>query len=204
MRCGGPNFESPGRGGGRKGPGGSGRSVTGPLPAPHRAPQLGPRTPQLFRSGAAPLQRHQVSTDISRNSLSGSRASCRLMQHSCGSARYLQSCVRRSLPHHFRHRSSKVEYNLAAIPPHLRREESRRKCSGRPGHGRPGRWRRECQPYSPKGPLYGRHTLRRSARSIDVGVVLLFDGQCLFAGTLLPRSTVISRSLPWAVPAQTP
>ena len=34
-----------------------------------------------------------------------------------GSARHLQSCVRQSLPHHFRHRSSKVEFNLAAIPP---------------------------------------------------------------------------------------
>jgi hypothetical protein len=34
---------------------------------------------------------------------------------------------------------------LAAIPPHLRRGKPRRKCSGRPGCGRPGRWRRHCQ-----------------------------------------------------------
>ena len=50
-------------------------------------------------------------------SLSAVREVRRLMQHSCGSARHLQSCGRTSLPHHFRHRSSKVEFNLAAIPP---------------------------------------------------------------------------------------
>ena len=33
----------------------------------------------------------------------------------------------------------------AAIPPHLCRDESRQKCSGQPGCGRPGRWRRVCQ-----------------------------------------------------------
>ena len=36
-------------------------------------------------------------------------------------------------------------FNLAAIPPGICREESRQKPSGRPGHGRPGRWRRQCQ-----------------------------------------------------------
>ena len=35
--------------------------------------------------------------------------------------------------------------NLPAIPPHLRREESRRKCSGQAGSGPPVRWRRQCQ-----------------------------------------------------------
>ena len=50
-------------------------------------------------------------------SLSAVREVRRLMQRSCGSARDLQSCGRTSLPHHFRHRSSKVEFNLAAIPP---------------------------------------------------------------------------------------
>ena len=35
--------------------------------------------------------------------------------------------------------------NLPAIPPHLRREESRRKCSGQAGGSRPGCWRRHCQ-----------------------------------------------------------
>ena len=39
------------------------------------------------------------------------------MQHSCGSARHRTSAVQRSWPAHVRHRSSKVEFNLAAIPP---------------------------------------------------------------------------------------
>ena len=60
-------------------------------------------------------------------SLSAVREVRRLMQHSCGSARHLQSCGRTSLPHHFRHRSSKVEFNLAAIPPGL---VSLRLCGG--------------------------------------------------------------------------
>ena len=62
-----------------------------------------------------------------------------------GSARRQRSCVGASPPHHLRHRSSKVEFNLAAIPPHLCRGEPRQKCFGRPGHGRPGRWHRQCQ-----------------------------------------------------------
>ena len=129
---------SPPRGGGRKGTGGSGRLAPGPLPAPHRAEELGP---QFLYLGANPHQRHQVSTDIFRHNLSAPRASCRLIQHSCGSARHQRSAVQTSWPAHLWHRSSKVEFNLAAIPPHLRRSEPRRKCSGRPG-----RWRRECQP----------------------------------------------------------
>ena len=78
-----PYLRTPGRGGGRRGPGGSGRVAPGPLPAPHRAPQLGPQFPQLLRSGAVPHQRHQDSVGISRNSLSGPRASCRLTQLRC-------------------------------------------------------------------------------------------------------------------------
>ena len=35
--------------------------------------------------------------------------------------------------------------NLGAIPPDLRRGKPRRKSSGRPGCGRPGRWRSVCQ-----------------------------------------------------------
>ena len=73
----------PVRGGGRRGPGGSGRLAPGPLPAPHRAPQLGPQFPQLLRSGAVPHQRHQDSAGISRNSLRSTRTSCRLTQLCC-------------------------------------------------------------------------------------------------------------------------
>ena len=60
-----------------------------------------------------------------------------------GSARHQRPCVRASLPHRLWHRSSVVEFNLVAIPPHLCRGKPRQKCSGRPGHGRPGRWRRQ-------------------------------------------------------------
>jgi hypothetical protein len=48
------------------------------------------------------------------------------------------------------------------------------------------------------------HRLRRYPRISDVGTVLLFEGQCLFANTVVPRINVISRSLLWAVPAQAP
>ena len=41
------------------------------------------------------------------------------MQHSCGSARHQRSAVQTSWPAHLWHRSSKVECNLAAIPPGL-------------------------------------------------------------------------------------
>lgn len=41
------------------------------------------------------------------------------MQHSCGSARHQRSAVQTSWPAHLWHRSSKVEFNLAAIPPGL-------------------------------------------------------------------------------------
>ena len=40
---------------------------------------------------------------------------------------------------------SAVEFNLAAIPPHLCRGKPRQKCSGQQGHSRPGCWRRQCQ-----------------------------------------------------------
>ena len=62
----GSSLRTPGRGGGRKGTGGSGRSVTGPLPAPRRAEELGPRAPQFLYHGAAPHQRRQYATGISR------------------------------------------------------------------------------------------------------------------------------------------
>ena len=46
----------PVRGGGRRGPGGSGRDRPGPLPALHRAEELGS---QFLCLGATPLGRHQ-------------------------------------------------------------------------------------------------------------------------------------------------
>ena len=67
------------------------------------------------------------------------------MQHSCGSPSRQRSCVGARPPHHLRRLFSKVEFNLAAIPPHLCREESRQKCSGQQGGSRTGCWRRQCQ-----------------------------------------------------------
>ena len=100
-------LRTPGRGGGRRGPGGSGRVAPGPLPAPHRATQLGPQFPQLLRSGAIPHQRHQDSTAITRKSLSGTRASCRLTQLRCWVAPSPEVSCPASEPAHFlRSRSS--------------------------------------------------------------------------------------------------
>ena len=80
----GSSLRTPGRGGGRKGTGGSGRSVTGPLPAPHRAEELGPRAPQFLYSGASPHQQHQYATGISRINLGAVRRSCRLNRFARG------------------------------------------------------------------------------------------------------------------------
>ena len=91
------------------------------------------------------------------------RGAWRSVQRSCGSARHRTSAVQQSWPAHVRHRSSKVEFNLAAIPPHLRRDKPRRKCSGRPGGSRPGCWRRSPAPIRPHQ---------------RPGQVLLFVGPC--------------------------
>ena len=48
------------------------------------------------------------------------------------------------------------------------------------------------------------HRLRRCPRISVVGVVLLFEGQCLFAKTVVPRSNVSASLTGWAVPAQAP
>lgn len=107
----------PVRGGGRRGPGGSGRDRPGPLPAPHRATQLGPQFPQLLCSGAVPHQRHQDSVDISRNGLSGPRASCRLTQLRCWVVPGRDSSSSAGSGRRVPSLHSKVEFNLAAIPP---------------------------------------------------------------------------------------
>ena len=68
------------------------------------------------------------------------------------------------------------------------------KPSGRPGHGRPGRWRRQCQSsqicsatyVAAQNPRCQPQTaqLRPHQRRC---LVLLFEGQCLFAKTVVPR-----------------
>ena len=83
---------------------------------------------------------------------------------------------------------------LAAIPPHLRRGEPRRKCSGRPGCGRPGRWRRHCQ--------FGLRTSRRpncqrlrgSARISDVALYLYSSDSACSRKPLCPAQSSVRRS----------
>ena len=106
---------------------------------------------------------------------------------------------------------SAVEFNLVAIPPGLCREESRQKPSGRPGHGRLGRWRRQCQSSFQGIKTFGLAAPPRCpSQTAPVPshqrccVVLGFVGQCLFANTVVPRINVGARSLLWAVPAQAP
>ena len=167
-------LRTPGRGGGRKGTGRSGRSDTGPLPAPRRAEESGPRAPQFLYHGAAPHQRRQYSTAISRINREEMRASCRLMPFGRVAAS-VTPCGRRGRPQRVKSLRSKVEFNLVAIPPHLCRDESRQKCGGRPGSSRPGCWRRECQsarswpsatPQHPRpaSPRAASHTLRGGNR----------------------------------------
>ena len=47
-----------------------------------------------------------------------------------------------------------------------------------------------------------RHRLRRRPRISDVSVVLLFEGQCQFANTVVPRINAGAALTGWAVPAQ--
>jgi hypothetical protein len=79
------------------------------------------------------------------SSLAPGFSSCRRVQHSCGSPSRQRPCAGASPSHHLRRLFSKVKFNLAAIPTHLCREESRQKCSGQQGSSRSGCWRRLCQ-----------------------------------------------------------
>jgi hypothetical protein len=86
------------------------------------------------------------------------------------------------------------KFNLAAIPPHLCREESRQKCSGHPGSGPSARWRRLCQP-----PFQGIKTFalvalpRCQPQTAPGGTVSALISAGSFDSALL-----------WAVPAQAP
>ena len=103
----GSSLRTPGRGGGRKGTGDSGRSVTGPLPAPRRAEELGPQFPQFLYHGATT---HSVSASRPASpafSVRGVRASCRLTQLRCWVAPSPEVSSPASGPAHFlRSRSS--------------------------------------------------------------------------------------------------
>ena len=81
------------------------------------------------------------------------------------------------------------------------------KPSGRPGHGRPGRWRRQCQSsqicsaayaaaQNPRCPPQTARFRPHQRRCL----LLLFEGQCLFAKTVVPRSTVSASLTPLGRP----
>ena len=114
--------------------------------APGPSPALARRKTPHFRG--PPPQKCRPAKHQGRrgpSSPASTKTSCRRVQQSCGSARRQRSCAGASPSHHLRPRSSKVEFNLAATPSHLCREESRQKCSGQQGSGPPARWRRQCQ-----------------------------------------------------------
>ena len=97
----------PGRGGGRKGPGCSGRLAPGPLPAPRRAEESGPQFPQFLYLGAATHSRSASRTASPAFSVRGLRASCRLTQLRCWVAPSPEVSCPASEPAHFlRSRSS--------------------------------------------------------------------------------------------------
>ena len=76
-------LETPGRVGGRKGSGCSGRLAPGPLPAPHRAEESGPQFPQFLYLGAT-THSHSASRPASPAfSVCATRASCRLTHLRC-------------------------------------------------------------------------------------------------------------------------
>ena len=85
-------------------------------------------------------------------------------------------------------------YHLAAIPTHPRRGKPRRKCSGRPGCGRPGRWRRHCQFGLRTSRCPNRQRLRGSARISVVALYLYSSDSACSREPLYPAPTSVRRS----------
>ena len=112
---------------------------------------------------------------------SAMRGAWRGVQRSCGSARHRTSAVQQSWPAHVRHRSSKVEFNLAAIPPGT--------CTPSPC-ARSSRAFRIAAARS--GPLVQRvrDTLHRFARINVAAVHLDTKAGASERNTIVPRSTV--------------
>jgi hypothetical protein len=110
-------LQPPGRGGGRKGPGCSGRLAPGPLPAPRRAEESGPQFPQFLYHGAAT---HSVCASRRASpafSVRGVRASCRLTQLRCWVAPSPEVSSPASGPAHFLRSRSSVSLRLGHTRP---------------------------------------------------------------------------------------
>ena len=100
-------LETPGRVGGRKGSGCSGRLAPAPLPAPHRAEESGPQFPQFLYLGATTHSRSASRPASPAFSIRELRASCRLTQLRCWVAPSPEVSSPASGPAHFlRSRSS--------------------------------------------------------------------------------------------------
>ena len=175
------------------------------MPAPRRAEESGPQFPQFLYLGAATNSRSASRPTSHAFSVRAVRGSCRLRRFAWGrpgtkgrvSERVCHTAFGTVPPRY----GSAVCLSLGAIPPHLCREESRQKCVGHPECGRPGRWRRQCQSsqicsatyIAAQNPRCQPQTAQCAPHQRR-GRVPVFDGQCLFAFTLVPRITVIPRS----------
>ena len=107
----------PGRGGGRKGPGCSGRLAPGPLPAPRRAEESGPQFPQFLYLGAATLSVSASRRASPAFSVRAVRASCRLTQLRCWVAPSPEVSSPASGPAHFLRSRSSVSLRLGYTRP---------------------------------------------------------------------------------------
>ena len=144
-------------------------------------------------------------------SLSAVRRVRRLMRHRRGSAQSQTPPVLTSSPGSVRACSSKVEFNLAAVPPGLVSLRLRKcqvafeqqgcsapstlaclqltKPSGRPGGGPSGRWRSGCIKVEAARPSSRKHPLRGSARiSVVTSYLYSTDTACSRAPSY-PAST---------------
>ena len=110
-------LQPPGRGGGRKGPGCSGRLAPGPLPAPRRAEESGPQFPQFLYLGAATHSRSASRRASPAFSVRGVRASCRLTQLRCWVAPSPEVSSPASGPAHFLRSRSSVSLRLGYTRP---------------------------------------------------------------------------------------
>ena len=107
----------PGRGGGRKGPGGSGRLAPGPLPAPRRAEESGPQFPQFLYLGAATHSVCATRRASPAFSVRAVRASCRLTQLRCWVAPSPEVSSPARGPAHFLRSRSSVSLRLGYTRP---------------------------------------------------------------------------------------
>ena len=144
-------------------------------------------------------------------SLSAMRGVRRLMRQRRGSAQSQTPPVLASSPGSVCARSSKVEFNLAAIPPGLVSLRLRKcqvafeqqgcsapstlaclqltKPSGRPGGSRPGCWRSGCIKVEAARPSSRKHPLRGSARVSVVASYLYSTDTACSRGRLYPAPT---------------